>query len=158
MITVRLLFVAALALFFSVAPTNSGLARANWEMTNQVSAPVAGKVVAASSEAPGGTDNQSWFQGDFPVTLDELAVATVAVATTFAAAAGSIALFVPPEAQLAVFASLVVVAATPIDGIIIGGGAIAAYRYFRDEPDGEDLEAFTPSWMDGWTYASPGEQ
>ena len=152
---VRLLLVAVLTLFFGVASATPGLARATWEMTSQISDPSA--AAAASSRAPGDTNSHSWFQGDVPVTLDELAVATAAVATTFAAAAGSIALFVPPEAQLAVFASLVVIAATPVDGLIIGGGAIVAYRYFRNEPNDVDREAFTPSWIDRWTY-TPTEE
>jgi hypothetical protein len=86
------------------------------------------------------------------VTFDELVVASAAVATTFVAAAGSIALFVPPEAQVAVFTGLIFIAVTPVDGLIIGGGAIAAYRYLRRDQSAEEIEAFTPSWIDRWTY------
>jgi len=149
LIITRSLLVAALTLFLSVAPTKPGSARGNWDTVIHVASSSAPVPSAENLEANNG---QSWFQGGFPVTFDELLVATAAVATTFAAAAGSIALFVPPDAQLAVFAGLVFVAATPIDGLIIGGGAIAAYRYFSHEPADAHLEVFAPSWIDRWTY------
>ncbi|MDA0369764.1 MAG: hypothetical protein O2995_15395 [Proteobacteria bacterium] len=87
------------------------------------------------------------------MTFDELIVATAAVATTYVAAAGSIALFVLPEAQIAVFTVLILIAATPVDGLIIGGGAIAAYRYFGRDQAGAETETFEPSWLDRWTYS-----
>lgn len=150
LIIARSLLVAALALFLSVVPTKPSVSRGNWDTVEQISG-WASPVTRTENSAP--VDSQSWLQGDYSVTFDEMIVATVAVATTFAAAAGSIALFVPPEAQLAVFSGLVFIAATPIDGLIIGGGAIAAYRYFRYEAADADLEVFAPSWLDNWTYA-----
>ena len=144
---IRSFFAISLALILSVIPAKTGSAQGNWEAMVQITSPAA----SPPTLAPLARD-QSWFPRDLPVTFDELVVATAAVVTTFVAAAGSIALFVPPEAQIAVFAGLVVIAATPVDGLIIGGGAIAAYRYYGQDQSGTETEPFEPSWTDRWTY------
>jgi hypothetical protein len=146
---IRSLFAISLVLILSVMTANPGSARGNWEAIVQISGPATPVPIP---EDPVAAKDQSWFPSDLPVTFDELVVATAAVATTFVAAAGSIALFVPPEAQIAVFTGLVLIAATPVDGLIIGGGAIAAYRYFGRDQSGEGTEAFEPGWIDRWTY------
>ena len=87
------------------------------------------------------------------VTADESFVGGVAVVTTFAAAVGGVMIFVPPTAQAAAFVLLLAIAATPIDGLIIGGGAIAGYRYLKREALDQDLEYAAPSWSDGWRYS-----
>jgi hypothetical protein len=146
---IRSFFAISLVLILSVMPAKPGSAQANWEAIIQISGPAAPVPIP---EAPVVAKGHSWFPSDLPVTFDELIVATAAVATTFVAAAGSIALFVPTEAQIAVFAGLVLIAATPVDWLIIGGGAIAAYRYFGRDQSGAETEAFEPSWIDRWTY------
>jgi hypothetical protein len=146
----RSLLVVTLALFLSVASATPTFSRSNWDTATQISG--SSTPLTAETYTDTSAKEQSWFKGELSVTFDELMVAAAAIATTFATAAGSIALFVPPEAQLAVFTGLIIVAATPIDGVIIGGGAIAAYRYFRDETVDADLEVFAPSWIDRWTY------
>lgn len=89
------------------------------------------------------------------VNVDELIIGGAAVVATFAAAAGSVLIFVPHEAQVAAFAALVLVAVTPIDGLIIGGGAIAAYRYLKNDALDHDIEdgGPTPAWIDNWRYS-----
>ena len=149
MLTIRSLFVVAVALIISVILAKPGSASGNWEAIVQISSPTATVPIQEDQVA---TKNRSWLPRDLPVTFDELLVASAAIATTFVVATGSIALFVPPEAQAAVFTGLIFIAATPVDGLIIGGGAIAAYRYFRRDQSAEEIEAFAPSWIDRWTY------
>jgi hypothetical protein len=150
LIITRSLLVVALTVFLSVASTKPISARENLDITLPVSSASSPDTSTENSNAGNGG---SWFQDGFPVTFDELLIASAAIVATFAAAAGSIVLFVPPEAQLAVFTGLIFITATPIDGLIIGGGAIAVYRYFRGEPADADLEPVAPSWIDRWTYA-----
>jgi hypothetical protein len=149
-VVMRLLIVVTLALVLSALLTPPVSARGSLEALVQISDPTTSVPIPEDNVV---AKDRSWNPNDLPVTFDELVVASAAVVTTFAAAAGSIALFVPPEAQLAVFSGLIFIAATPIDGLIIGGGAIAAYRYFRGDQSAAEPEAFAPSWIDRWTYS-----
>jgi hypothetical protein len=149
LIPIRSLFAIALSLIFSVMLVKPGFANENWETIVQISDPTGTVTIQEDQVA---AKNRSWFSRDLPVTLDELAFASATVATAFVAAAGSIALFVPAESQMAALTVLILIAATPVDGLIIGGGAIAAYRYFRRDELAEAIEVFSPSWIDRWTY------
>jgi hypothetical protein len=150
---IRMLLLAALGLLIATLSPHQTWARASVEAGPYgVRALLVGQAteITPREEVPA----NSWLPKSMKVSFEEMLVATGAVTASFAAAAGTVAFLAPPRAQLALFAGLMVLAATPIDGLIIGGGAIAAYRYYNKAPLDTDLEDSPSAWIDNWSYRS----